>query len=271
MLRLLLILCGVFALTGWLGLERIERALVYPFESTRVRPADAGLSTVRAVEFVQGDETLIVWTAQPAAGKPIIFYLHGNAGGLQTRAGRFRRFLDRGYGLVAPAYRGSSGSSGTPSQETITADVRAVWSALPDLIPGQAPVVVYGESLGTGVAVVALLSDIPGTPAAGAILEAPFTSLPDVARNAYPKIDPLVPRMQNIWASIDAAPSVMVPLLVVHGTKDTLIPIEQGRAVFDAAGSPTKRFLAVTGAGHTDLWRSDVMPDIWHFIDRHGR
>ncbi|SEQ24527.1 alpha/beta hydrolase [Thalassovita taeanensis] len=246
----------------------VERMVVYPFSATRTAPEDARL---REVSFETGDARLILWVADPAPGKPTVLYFHGNAGNLSDRAGRFRRFLDRGYGLIAPAYRGSSGSSGKPSEQAIATDMAAVYAARSQLIPGLTAdhLVLYGESLGTGVAIAVAVSSRLDHPAA-LLLEAPYTSLPDVAANAYPPLAPLTRRMANQWNSLGRAGALNLPLLIIHGAKDTLIPIEQGRQIYSAAPSLKKRFLAIADAGHADLWRSDTLPDFWRFIDRYA-
>ena len=221
--------------------------------------------------------TLVTWVAAPKAGKPVILYFHGNAGNLANRVGRFRRFIARGYGLVAMAYRGSSGSTGRPSQKAITADVRALYRDLDNVLKTDAPRVLYGESLGSGVVTVALLSSFvidaekgAGPPAA-VVLEAPYSSILDVALVMSPELEPLSKYLKSTWESAKHAHYIKSPLLVIHGTDDTLIPIGQGRHVYDAAQSTDKQFLAVKGAGHTDLWRSDVLPKLWQFIDRSSR
>ncbi|WP_371226501.1 alpha/beta hydrolase [Roseovarius sp. 2305UL8-3] len=267
MVKLLL----VIALLGdglFFGLGRFERNAVYPFDATRVAPARMGLSNMTEMQLRSGIQTLIIWVSPPRAGKPTILYFHGNAGNLANRAGRFTRFTNRGYGVIAPAYRGSSGSTGRPSEAALTRDATLVWAEMGTLIPGLTPrnTVVYGESLGTGVALKLLAQ--PGNPQpAAVILEAPFTSLPEVVQTTYPQLEPLIERMKNIWNSRDHARSLHAPLLVLHGSEDALIPIDMGRQVFAIAPSKEKRFLAVSGAGHTDIWRSDVLPQIWSFID----
>lgn len=265
---------GLLAFTSWLTQDRLEAMVIYPFDGRAEAPETVDLPGVTAQNVERGDDTLVIWTAPPKAGKPVIFYLHGNAGNLADRAGRFRRFLARGYGLVAPAYRGSSGSTGTPSEAVITEDIAALWQTWPKLIPAprgaHPPVIVYGESLGTGVAVVALLSKARAQPD-GVILEAPYTSIPDVAAHSYPQLAPLADLLQNRWPSLDHARAITMPLLVIHGTDDALIPQSQGRAVFAAAVSRDKDFLNVGGGAHTTLWRSDVLPRMWRFIDAYGK
>lgn len=265
--RLALVL-GLVTGAAWLSLGWIERAMIYPFDDTRVAPANADLPDMREIKRAG----LVVWEATAAPGEPVIFYLHGNAGNLANRAGRFSRFMARGYGVIAPAYPGSSGSAGSPSQKAITKAVRDIWRELPDRLGRDARVVIYGESLGTGVAMQLLASVVTdgekGLSPVGVILEAPFTSIRDVAAALYPGIDPLLEHLTQEWNSMAWAAKLTMPLLVVHGQNDRMIPPKQGRALFKAARSEDKRFLEVAGAGHTDLWRSDTLPAFWAFIDR---
>lgn len=251
---------------GWLSLPALERQAIYPFDGTRLMPQAAGVAAREVVRTRDG-EIGIVWVADPAPGHPVILYLHGNAGNLAMRAGRFSHFTARGYGLIAPAYRGSSGSTGRPSEDKITGDMLALWAELGTLIPGLTPgrVVLYGESLGTGVALKLVAQS--GVQPAGVVLEAPYRSLPDVVRDSLPQLAPLIPQMTSIWDSAEHARALRAPLLVLHGKTDPLIPIAQGRAVFDAAGSRQKRFVAVRGAGHHDVWRRTSLREMWRFVD----
>ena len=250
------------------GLEAFERAMVYPFDPARVAPARAGVPQLREIEFPSRGETLVIWVSPPKGDAPTILYFHGNAGNLADRAQRFQLITARGYGLVAPAYRGSSGSTGTPSEPALTRDARRIWRKLHRLIPGLTPdkTVIYGESLGTGVTLKMLAGRNLAAPA-GVVLEAPYTSLPDVARTAYPQLTPLLGQMRNTWNSLAHIRTLRAPLLVLHGTADRVVPIKQGRQVFAAAPSKRKQFLALPGAGHTDTWRTNSLPALWAFID----
>ncbi len=275
MLRLALFAL-LFSFGGLLVVSQLEQRMLYPFDSTRVSPSKLGLTNLKEVTFETEGAKLVTWVAPPRQGKPVILYFHGNAGNLALRAGRFRRFTERGYGLVAMAYRGSSGSSGTPSQKAITADVRTLYRNLERVLKTDAPRVLYGESLGTGVVVVGLMSSVvrdaqkgAGPPAA-VVLEAPYTSVVDVALNMAPELAPLAKHLTSTWETLAAAAHLTTPLLVIHGTKDDLIPITQGRKVFNAAPARDKIFLEVKGANHNDLWRSDTLPAMWRFIDTYG-
>ena len=95
-------------------LERFELAMVYPFDDTYATPEEAGEARLQEARFNTSDgEELILWQAAAAEARPTLLYFPGNAGGLKDRADRFSELIDRGYGVVALAYRGSSGSSGS--------------------------------------------------------------------------------------------------------------------------------------------------------------
>jgi pimeloyl-ACP methyl ester carboxylesterase len=258
--RLVLLVAVVLGIAA--AASQAERWLIYPFDPRHVSPEQAGLAQVAESRIETPDgETLLVWTAPPKRGKPVILYFHGNAGNLATRAGRFQRMLDQGFGLIAPAYRGSSGSSGTPSEAALIADARLI--ADHPSFRKSSKRVIYGESLGTAVAI-ALIAQ--GAHADALLLEAPLTSLQGMAQTHYPALSQLAEHLTNQWPSKDRAQKLNLPLMIVHGTNDTLIPIEMGRQIHAAAPSRNKEFLAVQGAGHTDLWRSDTLPRIWRFL-----
>ncbi len=277
-----ILLCLVF---GTIALGKLaERWVIYPFDPREVAPADVRLPEVTVQHLdVRGDR-LVVWTAPPERGKPVILYFHGNAGNLAMRAGRFRHFLAQGYGLIAPAYRGSSGSGGTPSEHTLREDAALVYRSVakllrhdmrpfpPDLTRRPA-IVVYGESLGSAVAIHLNASAAADTvkgigPPAAIILEAPFTSIADLAEHHYPGTAKLAQKLDSAWNSLKWANHIGQPLMVLHGNKDELIPIEMGRRIFAAAPSRNKQFLAVQDANHTNLWRSNTLPQLWRFVDQ---
>ncbi len=254
---------GFFGLTG-----RGERMMLYPFDATQISPATAGVSKMHEVLFETGGETLVLWVAKPKADKPTILYFHGNAGNLANRAPRFQTFTKRGFGVVAMAYRGSSGSTGTPSQQDIITDAVNVYMSMPQLV-GDGTVIFYGESLGTGVAVLSASSKTVSqhTPAA-IVLEAPYTSITDVARHAYPQLGSAVNVLQDKWPTKDWIGGLDIPLLVLHGAKDALIPIEMGRDVFELSPATDKVFHAVKGAGHNNVWQPQAQAALLRFLSR---
>lgn len=268
-LKRLLIAAGVFVASS-AAAQMAERMLFFPFDPREVSPADIGLPALTATRDTMQDGTeIVVWRAAPRAGKPVIFYLHGNAGNLAARKTRFSYFLRRGYGVIAPAYRGSSGSGGSPRQSALIADITTLLCAEKTAAP-HAPLIIYGESIGAAVALQTMTESCAQNAATAVVLEAPFASIQALAEVHYPQIAALAPYLDTQFDSLSAVKSLRLPLFVLHGDRDALIPIEQGRAIFDAAPSPSREFLRLRGAGHTDLWRSDSLPRLWRFIDRHA-
>ena len=92
-------------------------------------------------------------------------------------------------------------------------------------------------------------------PAGALILESPFTSIPDMARAAYPFLPPVGPLIRTRYETLAKVPRLNAPLMVLHGERDEIVPFAQGRRVFEAAGGP-KRFFAIPAAGHNDTYRA---------------
>ncbi|MCI2400759.1 alpha/beta hydrolase [Aliiroseovarius subalbicans] len=253
MKRLALILVLLLLGTAVIA-NNAERLLLYHFDPTRVSPAEAGEPRLREVT----QNGLVLWVADPAPGHPTILYFHGNAGNLALRTGRFGKFLDRGYGLAAMAYPGSSGSTGEQSTDAFDAHARAVYDTL------SGPVVIYGESLGTGVAVTLAARTAP----VALVLEAPFTSIRDMARVMYPQLGDLVDRLPNLWPSETQIAASTAPLLILHGARDALIPVDMARDMRTASGARDKTLFVVKGAGHQNVWQPAAQRVLYHFLDR---
>ena len=242
-------------------LERFETAMVYPFDATHVSPETAGEPRLTETREVTSDgEKLVIWRALAAPGRPTIFYLPGNAGGLKDRAERFRRLIDRGYGIVAVGYRGSSGSTGLPEEDALIADALALASA-----ETAKPLVLYGESLGTAMAIRLAARGIGDA----IVLEAPFTSLVELVGIQYPNED-LGHLVTQRWESERHIANVTLPLLIFHGSGDRVVPIDMGRRLFAKAGSSQKHFLEIGDRGHTGLWTIDAQTALYDFLNEAG-
>ena len=245
----------------------IQPLLIYFPNKERVDPKSLGLETVEEIELETPDgEQLVAWYAPPAdPNAPTLLYFHGNSGNLAHRKERMHRFLRNGYGVLMPSYRGYSGSTGKPNQAWLTSDGLLAFDYLTSRGIRGEQIVVYGESLGTGVATpVAVARDIGGL-----VLEAPFTAAVDVAEERYPFF-PIRPFMHDKWESIRVIGRINVPLLIIHGAKDKVIPIHHGKTLFAAAAQP-KDILVIDDAGHTRLFRLGAWSRVKDFIDTHGR
>jgi pimeloyl-ACP methyl ester carboxylesterase len=239
-------------------------AAIYPFNPTYVSPADAGVPAMQAQILHSFDDTkLVVWTKQPRPKKPTIIYFHGNAGNLATRAPRFERLIERGYGLIAMAYRGSSGSQGAPSQALITKDSQFLIKNLTKLgFQNKSKMIYYGESLGTGVAAQLAVSHPPHA----MILEAPFTSITDLAAKQFPMF-PIRQLMDQSWDSQVAIQNFNAPLLILHGREDKLIPFTHAQSIFNAAPSQKKTLNIMPNTSHHNIWSVFGQKSIYKFIN----
>src|SRR5437899_1930857 len=147
----------IFALIGYAAFVALlyftQRSLQYFPERFRTAPAAAGLPQAEEVTLDTADgERVIVWHVPPRAEMPVILYFHGNGGSLRWRADRFRALTADGSGLVALSYRGYGSSSGRPSEAGLMDDAQAAYAFAAARYSG-ARIVVWGESLGSGLAV----------------------------------------------------------------------------------------------------------------------
>src|SRR6202158_5061961 len=154
-----------------------QRALMYFPDRTRTPPALADFPEAQEVVIETADgEKLIAWYVAAAEGRPVVLYFHGNGGALVHRIHRFRGLIANGNGLVALSYRGYGGSSGSPTEEGLLADAAAAYAFAAARYPAQR-IAVFGESLGTGVAIWLAAR----SPVARVVLQAPYTSIVDLA------------------------------------------------------------------------------------------
>lgn len=230
------------------GLFLLQRDLQYFPARHDPLPEALGLAGVERVALPTPDgETLVLWFAPPDAGRPVVLFLHGNAGAVADRADRLAFYQDRGLGAAFLSWRGYGGSTGQPSEAGLVLDGRTALAFLQ--ARGIAPdrVVLVGESLGTGIAV-QLAADHP---VAALVLEAPFTAAVDLAALAYPWV-PVRWLMQDPYLSRDHIARVRAPILILHGEADAVVPPAMGRALQGLARSPAT-FVSLGPVGHEAL------------------
>lgn len=243
-----LIILAAAAYGGLLVLMCVfQRSLMYFPDPAHIAPALAGLPQAQEVTFQSSDgETLIAWFVPPRGDKSVVLYFQGNAEGLPARVSRFSWLIADGTGLLALCYRGYGGSSGRPSELGLIRDAQAAYAFARERYPAER-IVLFGESLGTGVAV-ALAAD---RAIAGMILDAPFSSAVDVGAAAYPFV-PVRWAMKDTFRSDRRIARVSAPLLVLHGARDPIVPIRFGETLFALAHEP-KRFVRFPQGDHVDL------------------
>ncbi|MFY0610565.1 MAG: alpha/beta hydrolase [Hyphomicrobiaceae bacterium] len=243
-----------------------QRILVYAPDPTRVDPAEGGLAAVGEVTLRTPDGVkLIAWYGAAQPGQPTLLYFHGNAGNLLSRAGRMGEYLSKGRGMLMLSYRGYGGSGGKPTEANNVADAGLAYHWLLEQGVKPADIIVYGESLGSGVGVQLAEKHSVG----GIILDAPYTSIADVGARIYPFL-PVQALILDRYDSLSRIDRINAPLLIVHGDQDDLIPIDMGRKLFDRAREP-KQFSAIAGGGHADHWMFGSYDVIHSWIDRPWR
>jgi fermentation-respiration switch protein FrsA (DUF1100 family) len=241
----------IVALAGYCGFGALlyltQRSLQYFPESFRTPPAAAGLPQAEEVVLDTGDgERVIAWHVPPRAAKPVILFFHGNGGSLRGRSEHFRALTADGIGLVALSYRGYGGSSGSPSEAGLMQDAAAAYAFAAARYPAQR-IALWGESLGTGVAVPLAAEK----PVGHLILQSPFTSAVDVGAARYWFL-PVRLLMKDQFRSDLHIGKVTAPVLVIHGERDDIVPIALGEQLYALINAP-KRFVRLPGVGHNDL------------------
>ena len=283
-------------------MERFERKFVFfPTAVIELTPSDAGLE-FEDVYFVTDDGIrLNGWyvpaprpesdssgntntnTDTPASSNEpgssdtpevTILWFHGNGGNIGHRVGDLALISRRlGVNSFIFDYRGYGRSEGEPSESGVYRDARAALdylSSRSDVDPEG--IVFFGRSLGTAVAVELaedLAEDLAEALAGdktpyGMILVSPLTTLKDMARALHPLL-PLHLLVGSRFDSLSRIGNIHCPLLVIHGENDEIIPLEQGRELFEAANSP-KRFLSLPATGHNDSF-SGSGAELWQSLD----
>jgi pimeloyl-ACP methyl ester carboxylesterase len=253
-LFLLLLLPGISS-CAWLDAK--QREIIY--RPTQGIAADfTGLHAGDERYFVNvlkaDDQRVEMWWL-PNADKsaPTLLYFHGTFRTLSQNMRKIEALREAGFTVLAVEYRGWGLSTPiTPSEQTILQDADAAWSELQRREPRFEQRVIYGHSMGSGVAV-DLASRLPFKSDIGAlILESAFTSFTDVASEAGFFTQFLSHLNSERFASIEKIARVRAPLLMIHGSADTTIPLRLGEELFAAANQP-KQWLTIEGGAHSDL------------------
>jgi hypothetical protein len=255
-------LAGYGLLVGLLYTQ--QRQILYKPDSGRPeRPGDAPDDFREITSQTADGLQLDHWYLPPPSQRTgVLVVLHGNAGNRGGTYGKFREVRDWGYGLLLADYRGYGGNPGAPSEAGLIADARSVLDWLADQDVPADRVVLYGESLGSGVAS-ALAAE---RTVAGVVLEAPFTSVADLAQQQYW----YVPARQLVRDRFDSRAridEVESPILILHGDRDPTIPVAHGVALADAAGD-TAELVRFPDGDHLNLWEIGANSRVRAFLAR---
>lgn len=246
------------------GVFFARTSLIYVFDPAPARPANMPRTEIRQIPAFNGEPALTVWVTQPEPGAPVVIYFMGQSGTLSVDEPRLRRFAEAGFGVAAMSYRGGGGQDGTPSEDVLYRDALRVYAGLDRLFGRRVPDtdrVIYGYSLGTGLATRLAVEQEE----LALILEAPYTNLCAVKGGLLRYVPGCLIYMRNTYETLRRIDRIGAPLLVLHGNLDRVVPLTQGRAVFDAAAQP--KFMEVyNGGNHSNLGRFGAGDDAISFI-----
>ncbi len=260
-LKWLVVLVSVGYVGGLVVLFLVQRSYIFPIPQTeRTTPEAAGFPEAEEHILTTADgEKVIVWHVPAKPGHAVVIYFPGNGDFLAGRVSRLRSMTSDGTGLVALSYRGYAGSTGQPSERGLLLDAAAAY-AFTAARYSASRIVVWGFSLGTGVAV-ALAAD---QPVGKLILEAPYTSTADVAAARF-RFVPVRWLMRDQFRSDQRIARVTALLLIMHGGTDPVISIALGERLFALAREP-KQFVRFPEGGHDDLDAYGAIETARHFI-----
>lgn len=200
-----------------------------------------------------------------SSGRPLVLFFHGNGGNRDGRELDARMLAASDVNVLLLDYRGYGDSEGSPDEAGLAEDARAAWKlAVEDWQVDPSRIVIYGESLGGGVAV-RLASDLcqADKPPAGLILRSTFSSMTDVAGDHYPWL-PVWLLLRDRYPSDERIVHVTCPLLMIHGDNDHIVPVQFGRKLFAvapaaAANGTRKQFLEIARADHNGMMSTDYL------------
>jgi fermentation-respiration switch protein FrsA (DUF1100 family) len=261
---LLIVAVGAYALIV-AAMYVFQRSLVFPTRPEYSTPAHAGFPEAQEHLLETSDgERVVTWLCPPAdERRPLFLMFLGNGDNLGIIAPRLRDMTADGSGVLAVAYRGYSGSTGAPSEAGLSEDAETAYRFAASVVPPRR-VVLFGYSLGSGVAVpLATRHEIGAL-----VLFAPFSSAVSIAVRDYPFI-PVRLLMKDQFRSIEVVGKVKVPILMLHGERDPVVPIASGRELYAAAPEP-KRFHALPEADHFTLFQYGGIGFIRAFLDEFG-
>jgi fermentation-respiration switch protein FrsA (DUF1100 family) len=241
-----------------------QRRMMYHPDTSAPQLGQAGVSDMEAVTVSTADGLdLTAWYRPPTReGAPTLVYFHGNAGHIGHRGHKARPYLDAGYGVMLASWRGYGDNPGSPDEEGFYNDARAALDFLADAGVPAGRMVVYGESIGSGPAVqIATEREIGAV-----VLEAPLTSAANVAQRHYWYV-PAQYLVLDRFDSISKIDRINAPLFIIHGDRDSVVPMDMSESLLSAAVEP-KDAQFFPGATHNDLYDHGADDAVIAFLEK---
>lgn len=262
-MRQIILISGIIIAVITLLMYVFQRHLIYFPSQERPILSHYQIKDMQVVHVQTHDGiSLTSWYKPAQANQPTFLYLHGNAGNIGNRMLLAKQFIDVGFGLLLLEYRGYGGNKGQPTEQGLYEDGRAGLRFLHQQGIKPEQIVLYGESLGTGIATrLATENNV-----CAVVLQSPYTSLSNLAHYHYPWV------WFNPWDKFDSLSridEINAPLLILHSKEDGIVPYSHGIQLFRQAREP-KKMLSFDNVGHNDIWdATDFTKKISDFIKRH--
>ena len=261
-ITLILIYGIIFYLFVILIMFIFQRSLLYQPSKEKLDPFFYSNTGLEKINFTTSDGLVLnsLFRKPSANKKDTIVVFHGNAGHVGHRVEKFRSFLEEGYGLLLVEYRGYGENQGNPTEEGFHKDGLAALEFLTKHNISKQKTILYGESLGCGLAVKLSIEE----KYKAIILEAPYTSIAEVASRHYWYL-PAKWLVLDRFDILSIIKNIKSPLLVLHGEKDNVISQDLGRKVFNAAPEP-KEAIFIVHAGHNNIYEFNIFEKIKNYL-----
>lgn len=263
MLKYIISILFIYFFFG-LSLFFFQRKIIYNVSGTPKKPNKYGLGNVQELKISTKDNiNLLCWYSRPKNDAPTLIYFHGNSFDIGERAYRIERYINHGWGVLLVSWRGFSGNQGKPSEANLYIDAEAImsWIKNKKLIKKD-NIIIYGESLGTGVAIEMATRYLFKS----VVLEAPFTSIVDLAQKKY-RIFPAKLMVLDKFNNLSKIKKITSPILIVSGKKDEIIPHFHSIQLYKEANQP-KDFLFIDEAMHNNLYDFGIDKKVIDFNNR---
>tara|TARA_B100001248_G_scaffold249357_1_gene222489 strand:- start:222 stop:1022 length:801 start_codon:yes stop_codon:yes gene_type:complete len=216
--------------------------------------------------FIEVDKNIKIksWLIEKDLKKyKTILFLHGNAGNLFNRSYKLNRLNELNLNVLIISWRSFSGNLGKPNETNLYGDAKKAVRWLNDRGVETENIILYGESLGTGVAV-----ELGQTNKFNSIiLESPYTSMVKAAKIYYPYL-PVKLLLKDKYESVKKIKNIETPILIMHGKKDNIVPFYMGKKLFETANKP-KKFLQIEEDDHMLSFNDNLLLEIKNFINKY--
>ena len=239
-----------------------QRSLLYHPAENNYSNDQLSISVEKVKIVTQDNIELLSWYHNKNINNyKTILFLHGNAGSLKNRIHKINHFKDVNVNFLLLAWRGFSGNDGKPTEEGLYEDARSAINWLKSKGIKENNIIIYGESLGTGVAIeIAQKKNFSGI-----ILESPFTSMIDAAKDKYPYL-PVRLILKDKYESNKKIKNIKSPILIMHGKVDNIVPFSMGKRMYEIANEPKNSYFSEYD-DHMMEYNKSLLNVLRQFID----